>query len=239
MKYNKKWFLFIIGAALFLILSVGIYLFFFRKDKNSTLTLSEKQWIEQGKNKIIDLGIISDIPVFNYEGKGIFLDFIEALEGKTKLEFNKIPYTQTEEENTEYRFTITKQKEKNDISVYDDHFVLIGYENKQYKNIESIPSLTIGVVSTDLENINTYLKKDPRFSLKTFNTYNELFSSLSDPLHSLDAIAVPKNLYLGSILGSKFHILYQMTDYKLHYVLRLGKNKTLNILLENTIKNGK
>ena len=49
---NKKlW----IGAFTFLIILVGGALFYyFTKEDQNTLTVAEKQWIENNKNKVID-----------------------------------------------------------------------------------------------------------------------------------------------------------------------------------------
>ena len=51
------------------VLGFGTYTLFFKEDKNSTLTIIEKQWIEDNKNNIIDLGIVNNIPIFNYNGE--------------------------------------------------------------------------------------------------------------------------------------------------------------------------
>jgi len=72
---NKKGI--IIGIILVLIITVGvgIFLFFNKEDKNTTLTIVDKQWIQNNKNNLIDIEITNDIPIFNYNGQGIFFDF--------------------------------------------------------------------------------------------------------------------------------------------------------------------
>ena len=47
----------------------GIYYYLNKEDKNTTLTVLDKQWIDDNKNNIIDLSIVNNVPVFNYEGE--------------------------------------------------------------------------------------------------------------------------------------------------------------------------
>lgn len=228
---NKK---IIIGtsAVLLLLIGIGVYFFFFREDASSTLTLSEKKWIETGKNKVIDLGVASDVPIFNSDGKGVFLDFIQSLEKDTKLEFNKTPSNDTETVKPEYGFEITDKATKNDILLYQDNYVLVSKSGKTYHNLESLPPLAIGVLPNELKNVSIYLNNDPKFTYKTVPDVTTLLSMLDDPASGINTIAIPKNLYVQSILKNKLTILYQMTDYTKDYVIKLGKNKTLNTIFK-------
>ena len=72
---NKKIIIISIVIIIILILSLGTYYIFTKEDKDTTLNLLEKQWIENNKNKVIDMGIVNEIPVFNYNGEGLFFDF--------------------------------------------------------------------------------------------------------------------------------------------------------------------
>ena len=79
----KKLITIISTILILVIIGIGTYTLFFKEDKNSTLTIIEKQWIEDNKNNIIDLGIVNNIPVFNYNGEGIIFDFVDDIEEKT------------------------------------------------------------------------------------------------------------------------------------------------------------
>lgn len=231
---NKK----IIISILILILILGVvgYFVFFKQDKNSTLTLTEKQWIEKQKNKMIDLSILSDVPVFNYEGNGVFLDFISSLEADTKLEFNKIAYTMVEGAQSEYTFAIVDKASKDDIVLYRDHYVLLVKGNEKYDNLSSLPPMSIGVTSADLDRVHTYLGKSSNFTYKPYDSFATLFAMFQDENSPVSAIAVPKNLYLNIILKNDLGIAYQMTDFSKDYVLSLGKDKTLNTILKKYYK---
>ena len=79
-----------ITLIVILILGWVFYYFFLNQDEKSTLTIVEKKWIEKNKNNIVDIGIINNIPIFNYDGEGVFFEFIKKIEKDTGLEFNEI-----------------------------------------------------------------------------------------------------------------------------------------------------
>ena len=69
-----------ITLIVILILGWVFYYFFLNQDEKSTLTIVEKKWIEKNKNNIVDIGIINNIPIFNYDGEGVFFEFIKKIE---------------------------------------------------------------------------------------------------------------------------------------------------------------
>ena len=139
----------------------GILLYVFNaEDKESTLTLSEKTWIENNKNNIIDLGVINNIAILNYSGKGLFFDFIEAMEEDTGLDFNKISYEIDEKNTNDYSFKKVDNIGKNEILIYSDNYVLIGNKNNKYNNLDDIKEGTVGVLEDNLSDTNKYLNND-------------------------------------------------------------------------------
>ena len=70
----------IVGVIL---IGLSIYFIFTKEDKNSTLTLIEKQWIETNKNNVIDMSIVSNVPVLSYNGEGLIVDFLNSLNETT------------------------------------------------------------------------------------------------------------------------------------------------------------
>ncbi len=222
---NKK--LIIVLFFLLAILGVFSYFFFVRQDETSTLTLQEKKWIEKNKNAIIDLSITNNIPVFNYEGKGVFLDFVTELEEHTNLEFNKI----ANDNDKEYRFQVVDSVSSNDLVFYQDNYVLLSHVKEKYDKPSSLPIQTIGVVEDDMEKITSYLDQPSTLLYKAYPDYSSLFTALKDEMSGIQSIAVPKNLYLKEILENDLHVIYQMADCQKNYVLKMGKNKTLNKIL--------
>ena len=89
---KKKVFIVIFLIFLSCIIGGGFYYYFVMEDKNTTLTVAEKEWIEDNKNNIIDISLPTNVPIFSYEGGGVFFDFISDIETTTGLEFNKLSY---------------------------------------------------------------------------------------------------------------------------------------------------
>ena len=89
---NKKIIITILSIIGTVLVAFVVYSIFFKEDKNTTLTLIEKQWIENNKNKVIDFSIVNEIPIISDNGEGLFFDFLKDLEKDTKLSFNKVSY---------------------------------------------------------------------------------------------------------------------------------------------------
>ena len=142
---NKK---IIIAIITILVLSLGGYFFLTREDKVTTLNLFEKQWIENNKNKIIDMSIINDIPILSYNGEGLILDFLSSLNTETVLSFNKISYKLNDEVKSEYAFKMVDSISSNDILVYTDNYVLVT-KGEKYLSINDLNNLNIGVLSSE------------------------------------------------------------------------------------------
>ena len=73
---------FIVGIVIFLVV-------FITNSKNE-YSFTEKSWINDNVNNVIDISVPTDYPVFSMDGKGLFLDFIDNLESDTSLKFNII-----------------------------------------------------------------------------------------------------------------------------------------------------
>lgn len=239
---NKKIWISLVSILLLALVGFGIYHYYTGQDKNTTLTILEKQWIESNKNKVIDLSITNDIPVFNYSGEGVFFDFLNALEKDTNLEFNKVPFNYQSDVPSEYAFQIKTTVDKNDILIYQDTFALVTSDNIKYNRIDEIEDLTIGVTSADLEKVSVYFNGlDVTF--KTYENREELLLALmknaeaeSDETNTkreIDAIAVPQLVYLKEIVENEnFHIAFQLEGLNENYVLSLGSTDRLNTIIK-------
>ncbi len=227
-KNKKIWI-----AALVIIILLGAFsafYYFTKEDKNTTLTVSEKKWIENNKNKLIDLSIPSDTPILSSDGEGVVFDFLNDLEKDTDLEFNKLPYTSEEKPSSTYAVTVTDQKTEKDILIYQDNYVLVTKTKIKYIDVSDINHLVIGVLEDDMTKISKYLLGSGEV---TYKSYKDVDSMLQDMKgDSIDAIAIPKLAYLNDVIESeKLNIAYNITEYTKDYVLRLGNTSTLNKIL--------
>lgn len=229
---KKKIIIISVVLTILVVLGFGIYYILTKQDQKTTLTILEKQWIEDNKNNVIDLSIVSNVPIFNYDGKGVFFDFIDSIEDTTGLNFNKLSYDNDSEPTSDYSFKIVDKVENNDILIYEDNYVLITKQNVKYNRISEIDSLTIGVLSRDLENVNYYLNSNNNLLFKSFDNNTSLLNAMTDNKSSIDAIIIPKTVYLKEIIEKEeFNISYNITEMKKYYVLRLGNSKRLNKIM--------
>lgn len=233
---KKKLIALIISIVVILILSGGIYYILTKQDKNTTLTILEKQWIEENKNNIIDLGIVNNVPIFNHGGEGLLFDFLDALETNTGLEFNKISYAVTSEAPSDYAFLYTNQLEKNDILIYQDHYVIFSKQNQKYNQLTDLPHMTIGVLEDNLEDVNFYTKENKNLTYKTFTDVKSLLEELKKEDSTIQGAVLPKTLYMEELSNNQMHMIYQITEMNENLVFRLGDTKKLNTIIKKYYK---
>ncbi len=222
----KKKTIIIITLILVLLSLIGITSFVLTRQDNNTLTILEKQWIQNNKNNMIDFSIENDIPIFSYDGEGLVYEFLDQLEKDTELGFNKIPFNNSD--STEYAARLVDEVGKNDIVIYEDNYALISKEDIKYNSLQNVKDLTIGVLSNDLENVEYYLKGS-NLAFKTYEKVDEMLEGISE--NRVDAIVLPKTTYLKTILENNLTISYNITEMKKNLVITLGSSKKLNNIL--------
>lgn len=229
---RKRWIMISIIAILILAIGGGLYYYFGKEDDKTTLTLAEKKWIESNKNNIIDIGVVNDIPIFNYDGEGFIFDFLADIEKDTGLEFNEISYDYGTASNTVYTFGILDKVSDNNVLVYEDNYAIVSTKENLYSRLEDIPTMVLGVTKDNLENINFYLYDNKNITYKVFENDQELFSEITSTTSSVQGIVVPKAMDMSQIISNKLHINYNITDAKVHVGFTLGTEKKLNIIIK-------
>ena len=226
---NKK--VGIIAIIVILILgSIGIVRFFTKEDQNTTLTVIEKKWIEDNKNNVIDFATLNNIPIVSNNGSGIFFDFISALENDTSLEFNKVSYETEDKITAEYSLIKKENLNKNDLLLYQDNYVLLTNDNIYYTDVNEIQNLKIGTLKDTTKKLSEYLTGSLNLTYQEYNTAEELLNAMQ--AKTVNAIALPKLDYLENILSSEnINIAYNITEYKINYVISLGSNERLNKII--------
>lgn len=226
---NKKIIL-VILIVIFLCLVGGIIYYLNRPDKNTTLTILEKQWIESNKNKVIDFTITNDVPIYSYNGNGIIFDFLEDFKEDTNIEFNKSSIS----DNMDNGFIVVDKLESNDLLLHEDNYALISSERINYMHVSEINNLIVGTLKDDLDNVNNALNGSFNLVYKAFNSYDELFSAIKSG--SVNAIVVPKLLTMDKIIDNDLNINYTINSISDKYVIRLGSNKKLNTIIKKYFK---
>jgi diguanylate cyclase (GGDEF)-like protein len=207
-----------------------------RQGETSTLTISELRWIENNKNKVIDIAVINDLPIFGYEGEGVFFEFIKELQTATPLEFNLVPYQfQTKPSLGEYVFKVLKTNinpHKNQLLIYQDEYVVIGSNKNKLNAIDELSNKTIGFLSGDENLITDYLSIATNIKYTSYENKETLLTAFNN--NEIELCIVPYNIFIDEILShNNYHIVFQLREINKKYVLELSKNnKALNSIIK-------
>ena len=231
----KKKVIIILSILIAIITFILVYRYYNKEDKTTTLTVSEKRWVENNKDQTFDFDIVNDYPLYALNGEGVIFDFLDDFEKQVGIEFNKIPYLKTSVPSSDsYKIQILNNDEKitkNDLFLFNDNYVAVGKNYQRLNHINEMKNITFGVFKEDSEEISYYLKGGTNLSFKTYTTIEELYLALESL--QVNMIIVPNNMYLNyTIKKDKYSINYYFTELKKQIVLTLSKNnKDLNAIL--------
>ncbi len=224
-----------ISIVLVLLIIVGIVSIILKNknDQNGVFSVLEKRWIEKNKNEVIDVSILNDIPIFGYEGEGVFFDFLNSFSKETGLEFNKIPYTsnKTLKENG-YSFEINNKSmlDNNELLLYKDNYVMISKDSEKVKSFKNLNNVIIGVAESDLNNIKEYFS-DNSVIYNTYNNIDSIISALNR--NDIKYAIIPNNSNIDKIFSNNYYIVYNMSDIYTNYILKInGEENVLNSIFK-------
>lgn len=226
---SKKLITILVIIIVFLSLGFAAFKIFRTKNDNLSLSKDEKNWIISNKNQLIDIAILTKIPVINYSGKGIFFDFINYVEKQTGLEFNKIPYTQVGDASSDYILT-SSTEHSGALEIYKDNYVVVSVNNIKYNSLDEIDNIKLGVLTNDKSTIKKYLTGND-ITYIDYEKVSGFDEGLKAEKKEVDALVLPKLAYLNYILENNLTISYDLSEYKIYYYLALGKNEKLNSIL--------
>lgn len=226
MKVNKK--LLFIPILIAIVVFVGVYFYYYREDNNS-LTITEKNWIEENVTSLIDIEVISDYPIYG-DKDGVFSDFISGFEEATNVEFNQISYLKEDTANTKgYRFRILSSDEEltdKDLLINEDVYILVGKQKQTFNNVSDISNLKLGVLSNDVGDISYYMSSGNDLTYKSYDESDKVFEALDKG--DVDMIVIPHIMYLNKVLsnGSSYSINFTLSEMNKKIVLTLSDEDT-------------
>ena len=233
MKVNKKLLIFI-PLFIAIVVFVGVYYYYYSEDMNS-LTVTEKNWIEENITSLIDIEVMSDYPIYGVQD-GVFDDFISSFENAANIEFNSVPYLKEGATTTNgYRFRVLSSDEDlsdKDLLINEDVYIFVGKQKYNFDSIADITNLKLGVFSDDFENISYYMNSGS-LSYKKYDGADSIFNALDNG--DVDMIVVPHIMYLDSILNtdSEYYINYTLSEMSKKVVLTLSdEDSKLNDIIE-------
>ena len=233
MKKSVKRILLVIPVIVFIVVATLIIMNVL-KDENK-LTVKEKEWINNNLSTVQNVNIINNLSVFGANGSGVFYDFINDMSKEYGLKINPVTYNNGES-SVSHGFMATNSLDDNSLVIYEDNYVLIKKDYEIITDIASLSSKSIGVLSSDVTYLNSYLKS---FNLKL--TAYENKKALEEAFSKdLDYILVPKYEYLDYIVANDYQISYHFNDIKRYYTYELQGDYFSSIIKKYFTKwNGK
>lgn len=231
----KKKLIIFIPIVIAIVTFIFVYRYYNHQDKNTTLTVSEKRWVQENNSTTIDIEVVNDYPIYGTAGKGVLYSFIDDMKNDIGLEFNEIPYLKTSKTTTSgLRFRVLNNDEKltkNDLPLFEDYYIAIGKTYQRLNHITDMKNIVFGVFESDAETISYYLKSGTNLSYKTYKTINEMYQALDQ--NQIGMIIVPNIMYLDKTIdNSKYSINYYFTEMNKKVVLTLSEDENLNKIVK-------
>ena len=221
-KNNKK--LFIIIGVLAVLLVGGIILWINVNNNSKELSLSEKKWIEDNKNSMIDIYVMNDLPIFTESENDIFLSFLNYFEAETGLSLNKVSYSLNSSLPTgDYLFKIINEVDdigRNDLLFYEDNYVVLSKTNKKIQDLSELDDYKIGALTSNLTSIIEYLSYGNNLTISNYDDDVQLLNAFS--ADEVNFIVVPKNRYLKDIVNNNYFVVSSLSNLSNKYVLQVS-----------------
>ena len=200
---------------------------------NSGLTILEKQWINDNANKVVDVAVFNDIPIYGNGGKGVVFDFLDKFSEEYNIEFNKNSYTLSNKEVSygNFAFKILNNEDKlldNQILFYEDTYVIVGSnEEDTISSIDDIKDSKVGILTSDKNDVLYYLDINSD-NATNYDNIDELIQGYSDK--EVSYIVIPNVMYMQEIVKNNLSILYHISDISKKYVLEVTDNDLYSII---------
>ena len=195
---KKKLFI-IIPIVVAILVFVGVFVYFNKEDQETSLTVTEKRWLEKNSATKVDFEVINDYPIFGMNGNGVVFQFLSDFEETTELEFNKLSYLKGEQpKTTSYRVRVLNNEDTltaKDLLIAEDNYIAVGTSQLKLNNIKDFKDMTIGVLTSDVGELSYYLKTGSNLTYKTYEDIESLIAALKSG--DVSQAIFPKLMYLN------------------------------------------
>ena len=232
---NKKLNIIITISVIVLILLLGGIFFGLNYSRDdSSLSVMEKKWITDNENKIVDIDVFNNVPVYGYNGSGIIFEFLDYFTKEYGIEFNKVSYYDIDRANIrDLSFLILNSNEEVgdlDILLYEDHYVILSKDRNDYINIGEVNS--VGVLQKDQDLVKNYFGEGVEYFV--YENINQLIEWYN--LGQFNYLVLPNNEYMSTILSNSYNIVYHVNDLEKKYVLRTHDETLYNVFNKSYLK---
>lgn len=206
---------FIVGIVIFLVV-------FITNSKNE-YSFTEKSWINDNVNNVIDISVPTDYPVFSMDGKGLFLDFIDNLESDTNLKFNII------NSNADYSFKTKNNLSENDLLIFRDHFVVFSTSEGVLGDLKELQNQKVAVLTDDMSLVSDYINNISNINYTTYASYSEIENAFKS---GTKYAILPLYKYMNKIVYHELYVSYHLDGLNNYYVLSMpNSDNKLNSIL--------
>jgi len=207
----------IIACIVIVVLIIGFFgtLYYVTSTVNN-YSYSEKTWINENEKNTIDIYIEPSLPIFAYNGVGVYYDYINSLKEDTNLSLNIV----TSDNSASAKLVNKNSLLAEDILLYKDHFVVIG-EKSDITKLSDLNYKTIGVFANDKETVEYYLTDFSNTSIKEFTDFKTLVSALEDK--TISYMILPLYKYIDNIISNDLEIVYHLDGLYSYYCLTFGE----------------
>lgn len=210
----------IVIGVIIVIIGLTFFIMNFSYDEYS-FSLVEKRWIENNKNKLIDIEVLNDTPILGEYGSGVFFEFIDYVVEDSGLQFNLIPIKSTDKVS-EYGLSLFFDEDAlSENIIYTDRYVLISKNKKHYDTIDEIKNITIGILSKDASDIKYYMTGSG-ISYETYSNNLDLIEAYNNA--EVDNVIVSLVNNYEFILDSDNYINFNMYDISTNYVFNTNSS---------------
>ncbi len=221
---NKKRIIIISAIIIFLILTTIITMSFL-KDENK-LTVAEKQWINDNISNVQNVNIINNVDIAGKSGSGIFYDFIKEIKNEYNITVNPITYNKGEEVGSR-SFKIVTELNDNDLVFKEEHFALVGNNNKVY-NLEE--EINVGILNTDENLVKNYIK-EANINFINYDDFDSLLNDIKNE-EKIKFILVPLDENMSMVLSKDYKIYKHYSDIKKYFVYEIADNDPFSSILK-------
>lgn len=239
----KKRVIIIIPIIIAVIAFIGLYLYYNVEDGQTSLTVTEKRWLEKNAGTIMDFEVINNFPLYGMNGNGVFFQFISDFEKDTKVEFNKLPYLkESNPSGTGLRFRVLNNETvltDNDLLIFEDSYIAVSKTYQRIGRISEMKDIKFGVFAQDAAELSYYLKDGTNITYQSYDTIDQLYTGLDNG--DVNMIIIPNIMYLDKLLEkSDYSVNFFFTEMSKKIVLTLSDNDTkLNDIVRKYYTNWK
>lgn len=228
MKKTKRNTIITIIIIALILLGAGTFFIINYSPKETGLSILEKKWITDHTNKVVDVDVYNDIPIYGYNGSGIIFDFLNYVTEQYQIQFNKVSYyADSTVEKNGISFLILNDNEQvgeQDILLEEDAYVVVSAKDQDNITLEEIDN--IGILKSDSAIAKAYFKTD--IQITQYEDMETLVAGLKN--EECSYVLIPNISYMAEILTNDFHIVYHVEDLRKKFVLRAEDATVYTIL---------